>query len=210
MAYRAALGESKHLTGHSAAATWGQPDTATVLRSVTDIARGSLQRYNRLLESFTELVVTDQPSRALLLKTLLDTAIDILGADKGAILVSGVPPSSLKCEAQRGLEQPFLDFFVKDYQGETACGVAFQTSRRVIIEDVTESPMFAGTPCLKVMLDAGLRAVQSTPLVARDGHTLGILSTHYCKATHLNASDLSMLDRISSQAALFIEAYGCN
>jgi GAF domain-containing protein len=206
-AYRGALAESKQITHYSRTLTRSHPDTASAMRSIADSERSSLERYDRLLGSFTELVVNERPSLAVLLKTLLDTAIDIVGADKGAILVSDSRPGPLRCEAQRGLERQFLDFFVKDYNGATVCGLAFQTSRRVIVEDITESPMFAGTPCLKVMLDAGLRAVQSTPLVGRDGHTLGILSTHYSKATHLTPRDLAMLDRVSSQAALFIEAY---
>ena len=40
---------------------------------------------------------------------------------------------------------------------------------RVIVEDVTTSPIFAGIPALKVMLSAGCRAVQSTPLLTRAG-----------------------------------------
>ena len=168
---------------------------------------GPFERYNRLLGIFTELVVSVNPSWRLMLNTFLETAIDLAGADKGAILVPDRAPGSLRFEAQRGFEPSFVDSFAKCYEGTSACRMAFETSRRVVVEDITESPIFAGTPSLKVMLDSGLRALQSTPLVSRNGHTLGILCTHYCKATHLSAHELEMLDRVSSQTALFIEAY---
>jgi len=40
-----------------------------------------------------------------------------------------------------------------------------QRGERVVVEDVTTSPVFAGTAALDVVLAAGVRAVQSTPLL---------------------------------------------
>ena len=41
------------------------------------------------------------------------------------------------------------------------------------------SSIFMGTQALEVMMAAGARAVQSTPLVNRSGRVLGMFSTHY-------------------------------
>lgn len=43
-------------------------------------------------------------------------------------------------------------------EGETACGTALTTGAQVVIEDVLESPIFLGSDCLEVMLDARARA----------------------------------------------------
>jgi GAF domain-containing protein len=54
---------------------------------------------------------------------------------------------------------------------------------RVIVEDITQSDLFVGTPALDIQLAAGVRAVQSTPLIGRSGSVLGLVSTHF-KAPH--------------------------
>jgi signal transduction histidine kinase/CheY-like chemotaxis protein len=101
------------------------------------------------------------------LEGILDAAIAITGADKGNIQLLDVASGALKIAAQRGFEQSFLDFFANVDRGETAaCGAALQSAERVIVEDVTQSEIFAGQPALDVMLEAGARAVQSIPLIS--------------------------------------------
>jgi PAS domain S-box-containing protein len=76
---------------------------------------------------------------------------------------------------------------------------------RVVIEDVTTSPVFAGTPALDVLLAAGVRAVQSTPLVGRSGQLVGMLSAHYRAPRRPLDRDLRVLDLLARQAADWIE-----
>jgi len=76
---------------------------------------------------------------------------------------------------------------------------------RVIVEDVANSPLFAGTPALEVMLAAKARAVQSTPLVTRSGRMIGMFSTHYHTAHQPTERELQMLDLLARQAADLIE-----
>ena len=54
-----------------------------------------------------------------------------------------------------------------------------ENGERIIIEDVSASPVFAGTRALEMLLAAGVGADQSTPLFSRSGHLVGMLSTHY-------------------------------
>lgn len=205
-AYRDAVAESKQLVEYSSSPERDRPESAKEIQEIAAAERSSLQKYGRMLGLFTELVVNIEPSRDRLLNIVLDTAIEIGGADNAFIQVLDSRPGLLRIEAHRGFERPFLEHFAHVRQ-EDPCGVAFQTARRVIVEDITKSPLFAGTAFLKVFLDAGMRSLQCTPLVSRDGHTLGTLSTHYCRATRLRAKDLSLLDRLSTQAAAFIEVY---
>ncbi|MGZ8366492.1 MAG: PAS domain S-box protein, partial [Nitrospira sp.] len=63
-------------------------------------------------------------------------------------------------------------------------------------------------PMREIARAAGYRAVQSTPLIARDGRPLGMLSTHW-RSPHRSAElDLHRLDLYIRQAADFIER--CN
>ena len=76
---------------------------------------------------------------------------------------------------------------------------------RVIVEDIELSPIFAGTEALEIQQKAGVRAVQSTPLVSRSGNLLGMFSTHY-KAPHRPTDrELRLLDLLARHAADFIE-----
>src|SRR5262249_4273904 len=52
---------------------------------------------------------------------------------------------------------------------------------------------------------AGYRAVQSTPLISRDGRPLGMLSTHFRSVHRPAEQDLRRLDLYVRQAAGFIE-----
>jgi hypothetical protein len=105
----------------------------------------------------------------------------------------------LKIKVQRGFKQPFLDFFYQVHAGHAACGTALKSGERVVVEDVTKSPIFLGTAALEVMLDAEVLAVQSTPLVSPFGDTLGVFSTHYRKPHRPHTRELDVLDRLAYQ-----------
>jgi PAS domain S-box-containing protein len=74
--------------------------------------------------------------------------------------ISILDPESgrLKIVAHRGFERPFLDYFENVAEGHAACGTAMMQMDRVVVEDVSRSPVFVGTPDLEVMLAAGARA----------------------------------------------------
>jgi PAS domain S-box-containing protein len=138
-----------------------------------------------------------------LLHDILDAAIEISGADKGN--VQFFEEEGLKIVAQRGFEAPFLDFFNTVHKGQAACGAAIERGERVIVEDVANSDLFTGTPAPDIMLDAGARAVQSTPLLSRSGRMLGMFSTHYHTPRRLSEPELHQLDVLARQAADLIE-----
>ena len=113
------------------------------------------------------------------LKEILNVAIEISGADKGIIQLFDVESGTLKLVTHNGFEEPFLKFFSSVTGGAPGCALALQTHQRVIVEDVTESEIFAGHDALEVLLDAGVRSVQSTPLISSAGKLLGMISTHF-------------------------------
>ena len=140
------------------------------------------------------------------LAQILDAAIAITGADKGNIQLVDPASDALHIATSRGFEQPFLDFFSAVRKGEAAaCGTVLQTTERVIVEDVARSKIFTGQPALAVLLDAGVRAVQSTPLTGRTGVVLGMISTHFSRSHRPGERALKFMDLLALQAADYLE-----
>jgi GAF domain-containing protein len=78
------------------------------------------------------------------LEAVVDTAIVIANAQKGAVQLVEPSDAVLKIAAHRGLKDPFLKFF-EQVQGDFAASaaVAMRTGVRVIVEDVLINEIFA-------------------------------------------------------------------
>jgi PAS domain S-box-containing protein len=162
-----------------------------------------LAAITRLQEVSTQLNQTSDV--AALLLGIVDAAIAVTGADMGNIQLLDRESGALKIAAHRGFGAQFLEFFNAVHDGLAACGTALRSGKRVIIEDVAASSVFAGTPALEVMLAAGARAVQCTPLVSRSGCLVGMLSTHYRTPRRPTDRDLQIFDLLARQAVDCIE-----
>jgi PAS domain S-box-containing protein len=141
------------------------------------------------------------------LEAILDTAIAVTHADKGNIQLIDYKTGTLRIAVQRGFDEAFLRFFATvDVGGAAVCGGALKSSGRVIVEDVTQSDIFAGQPSLQVLLDAGVRAVQSTPLISGDARRVyGMLSTHFSVPHRPSERDLGLVDLVARQAADYLK-----
>jgi signal transduction histidine kinase len=140
-----------------------------------------------------------------LLDEIVKAAIEIAHADRGNMQLLDAN-NALRIVSNHGFNKPFLNFFNHvDIQSTAVCGKALKTKKRVIVEDITNNPIFANTPALKILLDADVRAVQSTPLLTRSGRFLGVISTHYRIPYRPDESDLRLLDFLARQAADFVE-----
>jgi PAS domain S-box-containing protein len=138
------------------------------------------------------------------LEEMLGAAIELLAADKGNFQHMDPSRQTLAIVAQRGFEQPFLDYFREvSVEDDSACGRALRSGERIVIEDVEADEGYATMRA--VAAEAGYRAVQSTPIVGRDGTPLGMLSTHWTRPHRPSAQDLQRLDLYVRQAADFIE-----
>src|SRR4029077_5608790 len=112
---------------------------------------------------------------------------------------------ALKIAVQRGFGDRFLAFFATvQNESASACGAVLNSRERVVVEDVAHSPIFADTPALEVMLEAGARACQSTPLVSK-GRVLGVLSTHFERPHRPDERVLRLLDLLARQAADYLD-----
>ena len=164
---------------------------ASLLKQIQDMAKqGTFQRH------FT----------TTLLGKILDAAIDGTNADMGNIQLLNHSKGHLSVHVQRGFDEPFLEFFDSVQVGQAPCGTALKAGHRVIVPDVSNSPIFSSSDCLEVLLDAGVPAVQSTPLIGKSGQIWGTLSTHYRTVYRPSKKELRLLDYLAEWAAEILEA----
>jgi PAS domain S-box-containing protein len=105
----------------------------------------------------------------------------------------GFDPEAAKCWEWVGTES------------ECSCGEALRTRQRAIVPDAETCDYMVGTEHLETYRRIGIRAMQSTPLVSRNGRLLGMISTHW-KTPHQPAErELRLLDVLARQAADLIE-----
>ncbi len=155
------------------------------------------------LQRLGALFVRDGEMEPILVE-IVDAAMAIARSDFGSIQLVNAA-GNLEIVAQRGFPPWWVQFWNNDSKNQRACSKAVEVGQRIIVEDVERCSIFVGTPGLEILLRAGVRAVQSTPLVDRSGKLLGIFSTH-CKAPHRpDDRTLGLLDLLARQAADIID-----
>jgi PAS domain S-box-containing protein len=167
-------------------------------RPIDDPMRADLEAMTRLHE-LGSLFVREGNLEPVLVE-IVDAAIAISGADFGNIQLLDAESSDLQIVAHRGFPDWWLEFW-NSVSRQGVCGTALQRGERVIVEDVERSPIFEGTPALEIQRRAGVRAVQSTPLVSRSGKPLGMFSTHWRKPGRPDERALRLLDLLARHAA---------
>jgi signal transduction histidine kinase/PAS domain-containing protein len=183
----------------------------TALRRAEEAARLYEQSRERLLDleaierlhHISSLFLRGADPRELL-ERCLDAAIAITEADLGNIQVVDPQTSELRIVVQRGFSRPYVDFWDCVARGSGACGTALLRGERVIVEDVTRSPIFEGE-ALQVQFAAGVRGVQSTPLRSRSGAPLGAISTHFVTPRRPSERSLRFLDVLVREVADLLE-----
>src|SRR5262249_12916650 len=196
----------------------------TVIRDISkrwrleQLLRESEERYRELFERLAvehaalarlhklSARLASQDELQTLLDAVLDAAMDLTGAPRGTLQVYDSATESLHIVCSRGFERDFLDFFaiVERQNGSFGRAMSF-SGERVIVEDVRKSPLFMGTQAASVLEAAQVRAVQSTPLLGRDGNLLGIISTQWAEPHHPDDSAFRMFDLLAREAADLIE-----
>ena len=169
------------------------------LRATREQMADDLRRMTRLHEASARLAGRGDARE--MQEEILRAALEITGADMGNVQRAD-EAGGLTIAAQVGFERPFLEFFARvDSHTDSVCGRAMAASQRVTVDDVTTSPMFAGSAALQVLLAAGVRAVQSTPLFDRSNRFLGMLSTHYRSIHHFSDDELRWMDLLARHVA---------
>lgn len=188
---------------------------ATVPASVEALSRPIGPRF----QSFCDILVTLalKPGDAMLLSTgirelpkdgslqaivdaTLAQALELSTADLGNVQLMDWQTACLEIVAQHGFGREFLTFFKQvTALGGSACARALRSGESIIVEDVEYDEAFA--QCRAIARRAGFRAVQSTPLIATGGATVGMLSTHFPSPRRPSDATMGTLKRLARSAA---------
>lgn len=140
---------------------------------------------------------------------ILDTAIAVLRADFGSLQVlhpNRGDAGELELLEHRGFDPASAQFWRwVSPRSRSACGKALQTGDRVFVPDVRQCDWLAGSEDLACFERAGIRAVQTTPLMSRTGQVLGMISTHWRQPRQPALAQLRAIDVLARQAADLIE-----
>jgi signal transduction histidine kinase/PAS domain-containing protein len=139
-----------------------------------------------------------------LLQEIVAGAAELTGTTKANIQFLDSDTGDLKLVVHQGFGPEFLQRF-QNRGAQHGCDSAARTMQRVQVEDLLLDPDWQGSEDLRVMLDDGIRAFQSTPLVSRGGRLLGILSTHFPEPHRLTDREIRHLDLLARMAADFME-----
>jgi PAS domain S-box-containing protein len=159
----------------------------------------------RRLNEIGAVCAQDHKNVDACLKEVLNVAIEITSADKGNIQLFDETSGMLKMAMHSGFDAWFLDFFDAVGDANSACGMALQSKQRVVVENITESEIFAGKSTLSILREADVLAVQSVPLISSTGTVLGIISTHFSNAHRPTEQELRLMDLLARQTADYLE-----
>jgi GAF domain-containing protein len=132
---------------------------------------------------------------------LLDVALELVGASFGNVQAIDWTRGSLEIIRQRGFREEFLQHFKSVTPDDrSACGFALKTRKTVVISDLADDKSLS-PQSRSVILGAGVRAVQSVPIVSTSGAFIGILSTHFSAAHQPPNAELNMMESLARAAA---------
>src|SRR5215468_5402083 len=157
------------------------------------------------LQQISTLLIREGSNGALY-GHVLDAAIDLMSADMGSIQAFHPERGELRLLAEKGFN-PGSAAHWEWVRPDTPspCGLALSAGCRVIwpdIETCQALPRRADRDALRL---AGIRACLSTPLIARSGRVLGMISTHWRRPHRPTERELQPLDVLARQAADLIE-----
>jgi PAS domain S-box-containing protein len=177
------------------------------LTGLKDRMEAELADARLLQETSTTLIRKDQAEQ--LYEKLLDAAVAVMHAQFGSVQMVVEGPErgvELKLLAHRGFNERAAAFWdCVGIESSTTCGQALHNGQRVISPDLKADASMASSEDLEVSLDTGIRACQTTPLIARGGRLLGMISTHWDQPHRPAERQLRLLDVLARQMADLIE-----
>jgi DNA-binding NarL/FixJ family response regulator len=88
---------------------------------------------------------------------------------------------------------------------KSTCGIALRDKRRVVAPDIATCDFMADSEDRQVYLQTGICACQTTPLIARNGNLVGMMSTHWRKLHQPSQGDFRLFDILANETADLID-----
>jgi PAS domain-containing protein len=174
---------------------------AALRESEARLAR-ELEDAQRLQRISSILIQRDDGA---IFEELIDAAQALMQADCASLQVMDRNKGELELLAWRGFHPESAAHWQRVAVGSgTSCAAALAHGERLLIEDVA-GWAHADAATLAHWRLSGIRAVQSTPLVARDGQIVGMLSTHWRHPHRPGERDLGVFGVLARQVADVLE-----
>jgi PAS domain S-box-containing protein len=139
------------------------------------------------------------------LEEILTTACEFTHTARGCVQLISEDGNRLEMYAWRGYRNDSL--FIEHFRYESpkvACDRVRRHREPLIIEDIENFPPLVGSRDREVAVAENIRAMQSTPLITREGKMVGVLSNQFSQPHRLTDSELRLIDLLAWTAADFI------
>ncbi len=137
------------------------------------------------------------------LHLILTTFARMHSAHQGIISIYDRARDRLTVASSVGLPPGTLEEIRERKGGEGVCGLVCIDKVRVVVEDTETDPRVAEARDL--LRRERVRAVHSTPLIARDGEVLGALTVHLSTPHRPSEREIRIADICARKAAVFLE-----
>ncbi len=195
------------LTVETAERTWAAVERATAeqaLRKSEEQLALDLIDAKRLQAFSTQLIHED--NNELLYEQLLTAAIALMHSGMASIQVYHPEKKQLQLLAHKGYHpESAAHWEWVSIDSKSPCGAALIKGERCIITDVEKDEHTSVAGSLHYYQLSGIRAVQSTPLISRNGSLLGMVSTLWREPHQPLERDLQLFDVLARQAADLID-----
>jgi signal transduction histidine kinase/ActR/RegA family two-component response regulator len=169
--------------------------------------RESLDRERagaKLLQSISGGMVVEDDASALY-DQILDAALTLMNSPC-ASLQKLEPDGSLHLLAWRGFDPESARFWARIEPGSSSvCELAHQAGVRQVLADIEARPDLVDAVHMAEYRRSGIRAVQSTPLLTRDGRLIGMMSTHWHEPHAPSSHELRLFDVLARETADLME-----
>jgi DNA-binding NarL/FixJ family response regulator len=145
-------------------------------------------------------------------ENIVDDAVDIMRSDYASMQMlypKRARGGELRLLAFRGFNPEAAKFWEwVRADSKSTCGIALRDGQRVVAPDIATCDFMTDSEDQRIYLQTGIRACQTTPLIAGAGNVVGMLSTHWLMPHHPSEQDFLRFDALAKQAADLIEC--CN
>lgn len=135
---------------------------------------------------------------------LLNASVKIMNSDLASLQLYHQEAKTLTLVANRNFHPLSASYWhTVSADSGSVCGEALRNGLRIVVSDI-EAEDFAKSE-LSIFRHSGIRAVQSTPLLSRNGKIIGMISTHWKAPRVLSDDDFIFFNLLARQAADIIE-----
>jgi PAS domain S-box-containing protein len=158
------------------------------------------------LQQISNHVTDDKGSTADLYHLILRLTMEMMHADFASLQLLNPKTKELQLLVSENFHPDSAKFWnCVNADSTSTCGMALAGNLRVIIEDLRHMPFEMDKGDYQAYNWSGIVAVQSTPLVSRNGKQVGMISTHWKKPHKPSERELGLYDIIARQVADLIE-----